>query len=116
MISLTAAQQEALDYIESKIADTGVAPSCKEIAKHVGLRAKSGAARLVNGLIARGRLERVPGMARALRVVAPDDGKMYVKPLPEVRLAIERFAAAKHLSVQSVMEDALRAYFVGDAP
>lgn len=116
MISLTDMQQQALDYIEGCIEHTGTGPSLQEIARNLGLRSRSGASRIVAGLEERGRIRRLPNRSRAIEILKPGDGKLYVEPVPEVRLAMERYAVEHQVSVKVAAEAALRDWFVGTAP
>jgi SOS-response transcriptional repressor LexA len=116
MIGLTDMQQQALDYIDGRIEDTGTTPSLQEIADSLGLRSRSSAHRLVAALEERGRIRRLTGRRRAIEVVKPNDGRLYVEPLPEVRLAMERYSVEHHVSVKTAAEAALRDWFVGGAP
>jgi repressor LexA len=68
--SYTARQGQYLAFIHSYIVRRGYAPSFEDIARHFGTTTPS-----VNGMIKtlerRGLLERVPGVARSLRVCVP---------------------------------------------
>lgn len=67
---LTPKQRALLDFIARYQRERrGVSPSFDEMARALGLASKSGVHRLVEGLVARGALERLPNQARALRVV-----------------------------------------------
>ena len=66
---LTEKQHAALSFIDGRISATGVAPSFEEIKDHLGLASKSGVHRLVDALVERGFLRRLPNRARALDVV-----------------------------------------------
>jgi len=76
MISLTAAQAEALAFIESNIAENGVAPSFQEIQEHCGLKSKSGVHRLITALVERGRIRRMENRARAIEIVRASDNPL----------------------------------------
>ncbi|SMF47788.1 LexA DNA binding domain-containing protein [Azospirillum oryzae] len=68
---LTPKQRALLDFIARYQRERrGVSPSFDEMAHAIGLASKSGVHRLIEGLVARGALERLPHQARALRVVA----------------------------------------------
>ncbi|QCG95105.1 MarR family transcriptional regulator [Azospirillum sp. TSA2s] len=68
---LTPKQRLLLDFIARYQRERrGVSPSFDEMARALGLASKSGVHRLIEGLVARGALERLPNQARALRVVA----------------------------------------------
>jgi repressor LexA len=62
---LTKMQSRALDFIASG----DLSPSLQEIADHLGLVSRSGAARLVDGLEERGFVRRIPHRPRSLVVV-----------------------------------------------
>lgn len=71
---LTPKQRELLDFIARYQRDhRGVSPSFAEMAQAIGLASKSGVHRLIECLVERGALERLPTQARALRVVATID-------------------------------------------
>lgn len=65
MVGLTARQKKAYDFIRAGII-AGRCPAYTEIADHLGLVSKSGVCRLIEALIAKGYLEKVPHRARAL--------------------------------------------------
>lgn len=65
---LTKKQRDLLIYIHEKIATGDVAPSFDEMKDALGLKSKSGIHRLINALVDRGFLERLPNKARALNV------------------------------------------------
>lgn len=70
MISMTHMQAQALDFIARFTRENdGVGPSFQELSDELGLKSKSGAYRLVEALVERGRLTRLPNRARTLRVV-----------------------------------------------
>lgn len=70
MITLTLQQNKAYQFIVSYMQEnqTQTGPSYQEIADHLGLASKSGAHRLVHGLVARGRLIKVEGKHRAYEI------------------------------------------------
>lgn len=65
---LTKKQRELLVLIHERMAQGEVAPSFEEMKVELGLASKSGVHRLINGLVERGYLERLPHRARALHV------------------------------------------------
>lgn len=68
---LTPKQRALLDFIGRYQRERrGISPSFDEMAQALGLASKSGVHRLVEGLVARGALVRLPNQARALQVVA----------------------------------------------
>lgn len=65
---LTKKQQDLLIFIHERIAQGDVAPSFDEMREALCLKSKSGIHRLINALVERGFLERLPNKARALNV------------------------------------------------
>lgn len=69
-MSLTVRQTAALVFIRKYMAENaGQAPSCAEIAAGLDLGSKSGAVRLLNGLVERGHLRRIPHRTRAMELI-----------------------------------------------
>jgi SOS-response transcriptional repressor LexA len=66
MMGLTRAEADCEAFIRAFRAREGVMPSRREIAAGLNYRSTSMAARLVAGLVEKGRLYRVPRRARAL--------------------------------------------------
>ena len=66
---LTKRQLELLRLVDHRIRQTGVPPSFEEMKDALGLKSKSGIHRLINALVERGHLRRLPNRARALEVV-----------------------------------------------
>jgi repressor LexA len=66
---LTRKQRELLQFIQDRLAGTGVSPSFDEMKDALGLKSKSGVHRLITGLEERGFIRRLAHRARALEVV-----------------------------------------------
>ena len=66
---LTRKQHELICFIEDRLAETGVSPSFEEMKEALDLKSKSGVHRLINALVERGYLRRLPNRARALEVL-----------------------------------------------
>lgn len=67
---LTRKQAAALNFIDRSIrAHGGVCPSYREISHAMGWKAQSNAHRMVESLVERGHLRRIPNRTRALDVV-----------------------------------------------
>ncbi|MEY2878883.1 MAG: repressor LexA [Verrucomicrobiota bacterium] len=64
--SLTARQQQVLDFIRAHQQRHGVAPSLREIQAHFGLASPFGVQRHVDALAKKGALQRLAGKARGL--------------------------------------------------
>lgn len=65
---LTKKQRDLLVFINDYIQNTGLSPSFEEMKDGLDLKSKSGIHRLINALVERGFLERLPNKARALEV------------------------------------------------
>lgn len=66
---LTRKQYELLEFINSRLDESGVSPSFDEMKEALKLKSKSGIHRLITGLEERGFIRRLPHRARALEVV-----------------------------------------------
>ena len=73
---LTVRQMQALQFIEHYSAETGRAPSFREIAVGIGAKSLSSVHRIVRCLIQRGYLAEYKRRARALEVIRRSDGRM----------------------------------------
>src|SRR5690348_592849 len=73
---LTRKQRELLQFIQERLADTGISPSFDEMKDALGLKSKSGVHRLITGLGERGFTRRLPHRARALEVTRLSDDQM----------------------------------------
>ena len=65
---LTKKQRDLLIFINDYIQNTGLSPSFEEMKTGLDLKSKSGIHRLINALVERGFLTRLPNKARALEV------------------------------------------------
>ncbi|HCS22700.1 MAG TPA: transcriptional repressor LexA [Alphaproteobacteria bacterium] len=65
---LTQKQRDLLMFIHDYTSRTGLSPSFEEMKEGLDLKSKSGIHRLINALVERGFLERLPNKARALEV------------------------------------------------
>jgi repressor LexA len=73
---LTKKQRELLQFIQERLADTGISPSFDEMKDALGLKSKSGVHRLITGLEERGFIRRLPHRARALEVTRLSDDQV----------------------------------------
>lgn len=71
---LTQKQRDLLAYIHNRLSATDISPSFDEMKDALGLKSKSGIHRLINGLVERGYLERLPNRARALEIKRLPEG------------------------------------------
>lgn len=110
-LGLTKKQAQILRVIEESEKARGVAPSYDEIAVAVGLRSRSNVHRVVEILIERGYLMRVPGRARAIRL-APGPGQYSVSFGEGVRASLERHAEQLGVRPEAVIRDAVMAHLL----
>jgi repressor LexA len=102
---ITSRERDALAYIQSyALEHLGVMPSLEEIAAALGLKSRSGAHRIVNGLESRGHLVRLKHRERAIKLAGSDLAEL---PGPTQKRLLD-YAAAVDLSPG----DALRAAVV----
>ena len=73
---LTRKQRELLQFIQERLADSGISPSFDEMKDALGLKSKSGVHRLITGLEERGFIRRLPHRARALEVTRLSDDQV----------------------------------------
>ena len=111
-ISLTPVQSNCLDFLKERIGATGVGPSYNEIRAHLNLASRSGVTRLLDALVERGAIHRMKYRARAIEIREGGPRGFVVDPVPEVRRAIEKYAAVHRISIRTAAEEALRVYFV----
>lgn len=71
---LTKKQRDLLILIHERMQQGDIAPSFDEMKTLLGLKSKSGIHRLIEGLVERGYLARLPHRARALEVLRLPDG------------------------------------------
>jgi len=77
---LTKKQRDLLIYINDYIQKTGLSPSFEEMKDGLELKSKSGIHRLINALVERGFLERLPNKARALEVKKLPENVVQMSP------------------------------------
>lgn len=79
---LTRKQRDLLIFINDYIQKTGLSPSFEEMKIGLDLKSKSGIHRLINALVERGFLERLPNKARALEVKKLPENVVPMTPRP----------------------------------
>lgn len=67
-MQLTHRQRQALDAVLAAFREMGRPPSVRELATQLGLRSLASVHRLLNGLVRRGFLRRVPYAPRGLAI------------------------------------------------
>ncbi|NTZ41618.1 transcriptional repressor LexA [Altererythrobacter sp. SALINAS58] len=78
---LTAKQHELIQFIQSRLEETGISPSFEEMKDALDLKSKSGVHRLISALEERGFIRRLPNRARALEIIRqPDDVATGTRP------------------------------------
>jgi repressor LexA len=71
---LTPRQQEILDLIRRRLADTGLPPTRAEIASTLGFKSPNAAEEHLQALARKGAIELVPGASRGIRVLQQELG------------------------------------------
>lgn len=77
---MTPRQRDVLDFMARYIADRGFSPSYEEISHALGLASRSGAHRMVNGLIQRGYLKREHTLGCSRNLVLTDSPSLALVP------------------------------------
>lgn len=111
-VSLTTTQANCFNFVKAYIGATGVGPSYQEIADHLHLRSRGTVNRILNALVERGAIERLPYKARALSIPEELGTAFRVDPHPEIRQEMLKYALKHRISLKAAAEEALRAYFV----
>lgn len=93
---LTRQQKNLLLFINDRLNADGVAPSFDEMRDALDLKSKSGVHRMVQALVERGFLERLPNRARALEVKRlPGDASPVTAPATSLMRSSPRAASNK---------------------
>jgi repressor LexA len=107
MMGLTQRQQEAFTYIKGYAAETGIAPSLRELCAHLGTTSLSTANRLLNGLEERGAIRRLPYRSRAIEIVEqPQAEKVEVRS--NLWPALVRYAIAERITIETAVNQFIR--------
>ena len=80
MKTLTERQRHILAFIQRRQEADGLAPTLREIAAHFRFSSPNAALNHVQALLAKGVLKHLPGRARTLQVVPPDEPKSRFRP------------------------------------
>lgn len=103
---MTPRLQACLDAIELLTVD-GVSPSYQQIADHLGIASKGRVCRMVDDLVSRGRIVRVPRRQRSLRLAGGDGEAVPFDEMAEAVLALSRSAKAlNHDAVRQALTNA----------
>lgn len=103
---MTPKQVKALAFVEATIDVRRHAPSYGEIAAHMGLKSKSGVARLLAALERMGRIRRGGrGLARSIEIVEPR-----VRIPNDVLPALRDYAREKRTTIEVAAAEWLRAF------
>lgn len=70
MTRLTDRQQEVLDYLETRLRQSGLMPSTRELQQHFGFASQTAAVNHLRALERKGAIKRLAGKARAVRLAA----------------------------------------------
>ncbi len=104
MMGLTAKQRELYDFIAATIAETGVAPSFDEMAAAVGLTSKGRIAEILDALVERGCIRRIPNRRRAIEITTAPT----VTLNSEILALTDRYAAEHKISRDTAANELLR--------
>lgn len=107
MIGLTAKQRELYQFIAATIAESGIAPTFKEMAYALGFKSKARIHVLLNDLESKGALRRLPHQTRAIELIPQGDA---VELRPEVRTAAVEYARRTNTSLAVVIAESVAAY------
>lgn len=108
---LTAQQQQLFDFVQAEITGGRGAPSYEEIADRLGFKSKSNVHRLVDAIIERGWLVKLPNRARSLALPVDAGSASLQVTIPSAlagRLAM--FCADRRLAAGDVVQAALDAH------
>lgn len=112
---LTRRQRDLLAFIAGYIEREGVAPNYAEMVIGIGAKSKSAIARLVDGLVERGHLVRVPFRARAIALTAAARGEAdgYVIRLPDpIGAVVRRVVAKEGVDPAAIVQHAVERAFL----
>ncbi|MEX6723547.1 transcriptional repressor LexA [Parapedomonas caeni] len=90
---LTRKQHDLLIFIHNRLEADGISPSFEEMKEALGLKSKSGVHRLINALVERDFIRRLPNRARALEVLRLPEAAAPRRGTPKPTLATDREAA-----------------------
>jgi len=100
---LTQKQRDLLLFINEYTKKTGLSPSFEEMKHGLDLKSKSGIHRLINALVERGFLERLPNKARALEVKKlPENMSQAKTARPDPKADVKPNFKQKHLNSMGV--------------
>ncbi len=112
---LTQKQRDLLMFIHDYTSRTGLSPSFEEMKDGLDLKSKSGIHRLINALVERGFLERLPNKARALEVKKlPENTGIRSVSNPENVAAIKNPKAGVKPNFKQSMNNAMPASISAD--
>jgi len=101
MMGLTPRQSDCLRVISERLAQSGVPPTYDEICLQLGFSSKSNVARLVDALVERGHLRRLPHRARGLALA----GEFSAKAEAGLALIEERTGRTRAELVRRAVEE-----------
>ncbi|MBT8197516.1 MAG: transcriptional repressor LexA [Acidimicrobiia bacterium] len=104
--TITARQQQVLDYILSAVSDRGYPPSVREIGEAIGLRSPSTVHSHLSALVKAGYLRRDPSKPRAIEVIDPGQPAegLHRAPVRDVPL-VGRIAAGSPILAEEDIEE-----------
>jgi repressor LexA len=106
---LTRKQDELFRFIVSYHEQHGVSPTFDEMKEAVGLRSKSNIHRLLEALEERGRIRRMPGLARAI-IIQPSASVFPVELSQRAMTLVRNAAAGRDMSPAAFIQEAVEAH------
>lgn len=100
---MTEKQRECLAFIAKYVGEHGKSPSMDDIMEALGLKSKSGIARLVDALEERGHIRRLRYRARSIQLIDPGE----VKLSHEIFRLVQKYAQGQHKKVDTIVNEAL---------
>jgi SOS-response transcriptional repressor LexA len=101
---MTRNQAAALAFIAKYLEEHGQSPSMDDIIRALGLKSKSGAARLVDALEEQGHIRRLRYRARSIQLIDPGE----VKLNDEIFQLVQKYAQGHRIGVDTAANELLR--------
>lgn len=107
MMGLTQRQAQLMAYLTEQISEKGISPSMDEMREHMGLASKSPIHRLLESLVERDLIRRLPHRARAIQIIGTQ-----AAPIPGPRVGS---GLRKPSNVAPSLQSVLRTFSRQDA-
>jgi SOS-response transcriptional repressor LexA len=107
MIGMTRRQSDCLAFIKAFIVERSIPPTFEEIADGLQLKSKSSVERLVGGLEGRNLIRRIPGRARAIEIVTPENMQAVLLN-SEIYSLVRAYAWSQRIGLDCAANELLR--------